>query len=102
MRASLMDTSLRVLTWGCVILLAILSLVARPTDVANGAPSRLEHFVAYAGSSAIAVPEAACRSLAAFGCRLRSWNTSSTFRPEGIQRSGILRRRHLERYAAVL
>ena len=30
MRASLLDTSLRFLTWGCVILLAILSLLPEP------------------------------------------------------------------------
>ena len=45
---------------------------------------------------------AACRSLAAFGCMPPSWNTSSTSLRVGTQRSGILRRQHLERYAAVL
>jgi hypothetical protein len=50
MRASLVDTSLRVLTWGCVILLAILSLLPDQQMVRSGLPGRLEHFVAYAGS----------------------------------------------------
>jgi hypothetical protein len=55
MRASLVDTSLRVLTWGCVILLAVLSLLPDQQMVRTGLPGRLEHFVAYAGSAAIAV-----------------------------------------------
>jgi VanZ family protein len=55
MRASLVDTSLRVLTWGCVILLAILSLLPDQQMVRTGFPGRVEHFVAYAGSAAIAV-----------------------------------------------
>jgi VanZ family protein len=53
MRASLVNTSLRVLTWGCVILLAILSLLPDQQMVRTGLPGRLEHFVAYAGSAAI-------------------------------------------------
>ena len=55
MRASLLNTSLRVLTWGCVILLAILSLLPDQQMVRTGLPGRLEHLVAYAGSAAIAV-----------------------------------------------
>jgi VanZ family protein len=48
-------TSLRVLTWGCVILLAILSLLPAQQMMRTGFPGRVEHFVAYAGSAAIAV-----------------------------------------------
>ena len=55
MRASLVDTSLRVLTWACVILLAVLSLLPDQQMVRTGLPGRLEHLVAYAGSAAIAV-----------------------------------------------
>src|SRR5215472_10753979 len=55
MGASLLDTSLRFLTWGCVILLAILSLLPDQQMVRTGLPGRIEHFVAYAGSAAIAV-----------------------------------------------
>ena len=55
MRASPVDTSLRALTWGCVILLAILSLLPDQQMVRTGLPGRVEHFVAYAGSAAIAV-----------------------------------------------
>ena len=54
-RANLMDTSLRVLTWCCVILLAVLSLPPAEEMVRTGLPGRLEHFVAYAGSAAIAM-----------------------------------------------
>ena len=55
MRASLPMTSLRVLTWCCVILLAILSLLPDQQMMRTGLPGRVEHFVAYAGSAAIAV-----------------------------------------------
>src|SRR6516165_9865705 len=55
MRASLVDRSLRALTWGCVILLAILSLLPDQQMVRTGLPGRFEHFIAYAGSAAIAV-----------------------------------------------
>jgi VanZ family protein len=55
MRANLLMTSLRVLTWCCVILLAVLSLLPAQEMVRTGLPGQLEHFVAYAGSAAIAV-----------------------------------------------
>ena len=55
MRANLLMTSLRVLTWCCVILLPVLSLLPAQHMVRTGFPGRLEHFVAYAGSAAIAV-----------------------------------------------
>jgi len=55
MRASLLMTSLRVLTWCCVILLTILSLLPDQQMVRTGLPGRVEHFVAYAGSAAIAM-----------------------------------------------
>jgi VanZ family protein len=55
MHAGLLVTSLRVLTWCCVILLAVLSLLPTQAMVRTGLPGRLEHFVAYAGSAAIAM-----------------------------------------------
>jgi len=55
MRASLVMTSLRVLTWCCVIVLAVLSLLTAQQMVRTGLPGRFEHFVAYAGSAAIAM-----------------------------------------------
>ena len=55
MLAALVISSLRVLTWCCVILLAILSLLPAEEMVRTGLPGRLEHFAAYAGSAAIAV-----------------------------------------------
>ena len=54
-RATLLMTSLRVLTWCCVVLLAVLSLLPAEQMVRTRLPGRLEHFVAYAGSAAIAV-----------------------------------------------
>jgi VanZ family protein len=55
MHAGLLVTSLRILTWCCVILLAVLSLLPAQEMVRTGLPGRLEHFVAYAGSAAIAM-----------------------------------------------
>jgi VanZ family protein len=50
-----LTASLRVLTWFCVILLAVLSLLPAQDMVRTGLPGRVEHFVAYAGSAAIAM-----------------------------------------------
>ena len=61
MRAALVMTSLRVLTWCCVVLLAVLSLLPAQQMVRTGLPGRLEHFVAYAGSAAIAIGYGASR-----------------------------------------
>jgi VanZ family protein len=55
MHANFLTTSLRVLTWCCVILLPVLSLLPAQHMVRTGFPGRLEHFVAYAGSAAIAM-----------------------------------------------
>jgi VanZ family protein len=55
MLVSLVNSSLRVLTWFCVILLAVLSLPPAQDMVRTGFRGRLEHFVAYAGSAAIAM-----------------------------------------------
>ena len=49
------QTSFRILTYCCVILLAILSLLPAQDMVRTGVPGQLEHFVAYAGSAAIAM-----------------------------------------------
>jgi len=48
-------TSFRVLTWCCIILLAVLSLLPAQDMLRSGLPGRLEHFVAYAGSAAVAM-----------------------------------------------
>src|SRR5947209_2849519 len=48
-------TLFRILTWCCVVLLAILSLLPAPDLPRTGAPGQLEHFVAYAGSASIAM-----------------------------------------------
>ena len=47
--------SFRILTWCCVILLAVLSLLPAQDMVRTGVPGELEHFVAYAGSASIAI-----------------------------------------------
>jgi VanZ family protein len=55
MRAGLLRTSLRFLTWVCVGLLGLLSLLPGQDMVRTGFPGPLEHFAAYAGSGTIAV-----------------------------------------------
>jgi VanZ family protein len=55
MRACLVTTSLRVFTWWCVVLLAVLSLLPAQDMVRTSLPGRVEHFIAYAGSAAIAM-----------------------------------------------
>jgi VanZ family protein len=47
--------SSRVGTWCCVIALAVLSLLPADEMVRTGFPTKVEHFVAYAGSAAIAM-----------------------------------------------
>jgi hypothetical protein len=53
MRGSLFIAACRVLTWCCVFLLAVLSLMPAQDMVRTGVPGELEHLVAYAGSAAI-------------------------------------------------
>jgi VanZ family protein len=57
MRAGLLRTSLRFLTWACVVLLAVLSLM--PLEeievVRTNLPGQVEHIIAYAGSTGIAM-----------------------------------------------
>jgi VanZ family protein len=55
MRAGLLRTSLRFLTWISVGLLGLLSLLPAQDMVRTGFPGPLEHFAAYAGSGAIAM-----------------------------------------------
>jgi VanZ family protein len=50
----LVRTSIRILTWCCVILLAVLSLLPAQDMVRTGIPGQLEHILAYAGSASIA------------------------------------------------
>ena len=57
MRAGFLRSSLRLLTWVCIILLAVLSLL--PLEeieaVRTDLPGQIEHIIAYAGSTAIAM-----------------------------------------------
>ena len=55
MRAGLLRSSLRLLTWICVVLLAVLSLLPleEVEAVRTGLPGQVEHIIAYAGSSAV-------------------------------------------------
>jgi VanZ family protein len=57
MRPGLLRTSLRFLTWVCVVLLAVLSLMPLEEieEVRTDLPGQVEHIIAYAGSAAIAV-----------------------------------------------
>ena len=55
MPAGLLRTSLRFLTWACVVVLAVLSLLPAQDMARTGLPGGLEHFAAYAGSGTIAM-----------------------------------------------
>jgi hypothetical protein len=48
-------TPFRILTWCCVVLLALLSLLPAEDMMRTGMPGGVEHLVAYAGSASIAV-----------------------------------------------
>ena len=101
MRASPVDTSLRVLTWCCVILLAILSLLPDQQMVRTGLPGRFEHFIAYAGSAAIAVAgygatRGGMQIIGGFWVYAAILEYLQRFSPG---RHRISRRQHLERYA---
>ena len=61
------QTSFRILTWCCVLLLAVLSLLPAQDMVRTGFPGQLEHSVAYAGSAAIAVAGYQRRTLRIIG-----------------------------------
>ena len=105
MLAKLTMKSIRALTWFCVVLLAVLSLLPAQDMVRTGFPGRVEHIAAYAGSAAIAMAGYGAsrgprRSSAAFGCMPASWSTSSTSLPVGTQRSRISRHRRSGRCAA--
>jgi hypothetical protein len=55
MLASLVSSSVQAITWCCPILLSILLLLPADAMVRTGFRGRLEHFVAYTGSAAIAI-----------------------------------------------
>jgi VanZ family protein len=55
MTAGFILTLFRILTWWCVTLLAVLSLLPAQEMVRTGLPGLLEHFVAYAASASIAM-----------------------------------------------
>jgi len=57
MRAGLLRTSLRFLTWVCVVVLAVLSLtpLKEIAAVRTDLPGQIGHIIAYAGSTAIAM-----------------------------------------------
>ena len=54
-------TSFRILTWCCVIFLAVLSLLPAQDMVRTGMPGEVEHFAAYAGSASVAITGYGCR-----------------------------------------
>jgi VanZ family protein len=54
MFAETLISALRALTWCCVCLLALLSLMPAQQMIRTGIPGELEHFLAYAGSALVA------------------------------------------------
>ncbi len=62
---------LRIVTWICVLTLALLSLMPADDLPRTGFPGVLNHFIAYAGSCGIAI--------AAYRDRLTSWRIIALF-----------------------
>jgi len=54
-RTEVVTTSLQFLTWCCIILLAVLSLLPAKDLVRTSLPDQFEHFIAYAGTAVIAM-----------------------------------------------
>jgi VanZ family protein len=54
-QASFLMNALRGLTWFCVLLLGVLSLLPGEDMVRTGVPGQFEHFAAYAATGAIAM-----------------------------------------------
>jgi len=74
--------ALRLLTWCCVILLAVLSLLPAQEMVRTDLPGQFEHFIAYAGSAAIAMAgyglsRGGMRIIGGFWPTQVFWSTSS-------------------------
>jgi subtilisin family serine protease len=86
--------------------LAVLSLTPAQDIVRTGLPGRVEHFVAYAGSAAIAMAgygatRGATQIIGGFWVYAGILDYLQHFSPGRQQRSGISRRRRWERCAAV-
>jgi hypothetical protein len=115
MRARLAIPVARVLTLGCVILLAVLSLwpgrgigflyvLPEFNSMRTGLPGGLEHFAAYAGSAAVGMAGygaswGGLRIIGSFLGVCRDPRVPPTSRLAGIRRSLISRPRRLERCA---
>src|SRR6266481_6248166 len=96
------QTSFRILTWCCVILLAVLSLLPAQDMVRTGIPGELEHFVAYAGSTTIAMSgygqrRGTVRIIGSFWLYAGVLEYLQHFSPGRHRQSPILRRRRSER-----
>jgi len=50
----ILERVMRLATWVCVVVLAILSLLPKEDMIRTGADGRFEHFIAYAGTMAVA------------------------------------------------
>jgi hypothetical protein len=102
MSASFVIASLRILTWFCVILLAVLSLLPAQDMMRTGLPGELEHFAAYAGSAAMAVAGygRSRRGMRIIGLFWVYASGSSILPKAGFRRSRISRPQSLERCAA--
>jgi len=86
-RVSLVTTSLRLLTWCCVILLAVLSLLPAQEMVRTGFPGQFEHFIADAGSAAIAM---AGNGLSRIGMRIIGATMFRVGRSGGIEKTSLI------------
>jgi hypothetical protein len=102
-RAGLLRRSLRFLTWICVGLLGLLSLLPAEDMVRTGLTGPLEHFAAYAGSGAIAMAGYGLRRSGhwvLFGVTPGYLTTLQHFSPGGTRQLWISQHRSLEPCAA--
>ena len=100
-------TSLRIVTWCCVVVLAVLSLMPAQDMVRTGLPGRVEHIIAYAGSAAIAMAgygasRGVAQIIGGFWVYAGILEYLQHFSPGRHPALGDFARRRLERCAAVL
>lgn len=74
-----LKTTSRFLAWGCIVALAVLSLVPSEQMLRTGLTGRLEHLMAYAGTACIAAMAFAQRGLFRLICALLIYAGSLEF-----------------------
>lgn len=105
MPASIIIASFRIGTWCCIVALAVLSLLPADEMIRTGFPGGAEHFVAYAGSAAIAMAgygrrRGSIQIIGGFWVYVAVLEYLQHFRRAGIRRSRISPSRQPGHYTA--